>query len=234
MKIGIDPYPYLARMLSRKLPVQLFKTPNLTILCNDPFVWMFVPWLQVPSPILAGDICPVKRMWFQFVSTYDPFLQLSRYSCRSQIISNPPFSLDHPSQISLFLKSSPKEKGRFENGIGLSHNGANLMGIDPKKHHEFHHSQHGLAKNRPKIATFSTREISPKLAPQGLGSPTGPRPPCPGRWPVDRVAHPAWAYPLVNQKFAIENGHWWWIYLVKMVMFHSYVWFSLEYPRFDA
>jgi hypothetical protein len=25
-----------------------------------------------------------------------------------------------------------------------------------------------------------------------LGSPTGPLPPCPGRWPLDRDARPAW------------------------------------------
>ena len=34
---------YLERMTPRKLRVEFFKTPNLTILCNDPFVWMICP-----------------------------------------------------------------------------------------------------------------------------------------------------------------------------------------------
>ena len=38
------------------------------------------------------------------------------------------------------------------------------------------------------------------------------------------------AYPLVNIQKAIENGHLWLIYLLKMVIFHSYV--SLPKGRF--
>ena len=50
---------YLERMTPRKLPVELFKTPKLTIRCNDPL--NVCPVAGSRPEILAGDMCRVKR-----------------------------------------------------------------------------------------------------------------------------------------------------------------------------
>ena len=186
--------------------------------------WMFVPW-QVPAQKFLLATCvalkDVVPMCFHIWS-----ILAAINSCRNHLKS--PFFSNH----------------------------------HQKKQHEFHNSQHVLAKNRQDLPRFPPWNLS-KIGSRRsqLGSPTGPLPPCPGRWPLDRDARPAWgSASLVNiqnaiekwcfngiydgdsmgfngiydgipsgyVKIAIENGHWWWIYLVKMVMCHSSVWFSLE------
>ena len=42
-------------------------------------------------------------------------------------------------------------------------------------------------------------------------------------WLVGWLVGGSLMYPLVNIQIASENGHLWFIYLVKMVIFHSYV-----------